>query len=252
MRKISITFLIILLCASWFTTFPCEAATVWSDDFDDGDYEGWTVTIGSFSAEENTLEAGTGDLNFVYHPSSVATGTWSFDISSETFALVYFMCSDGAIDQVNPISIDRIAHPDPACFLTINWVTDSVGLYRSIRDGDRSDDVRLAAYDSKTGFSGWQHIDVTRNSDGRICVYHEGDLIIDTVDRSITSITTSQFFAFWSSEEAAIDNIVVSNTVDILPPPPTPFYLQTWFLAAVGAVVFVAAFVIIAVMMRRK
>jgi len=35
-----------------------------------------------------------------------------------------------------------------------------------------------------------------------------------------------------------LDNIIVSDTVDIEPPlPEAPFYMQTWFLATVGVAV---------------
>ena len=232
--------LIILLCISLYMAYPCKAATVWSDDFDDGDYDGWTVTVGSFSAEENTLEAGSGDANLVYHPSSVATGTWSFDIliGAIDHADVFFMCSDAAIDQAYDFTqIDR------SCYLALS--DEGVVLLRQ-RDGPFE---ALTGYDFKIEISGWQHIDVTRNSDGRICVYQDGNLVIDTVE---TSVTTSQFFAFWNTgEEATIDNIVVSNTVDIEPPRSIPFYMQTWFLATVG-VVAVAIVVIVAFLKLRK
>jgi hypothetical protein len=53
--------------------------------------------------------------------------------------------------------------------------------------------------------------------------------------------------------EGAIDNIVVSNTVDIQPPP-LPFYREPWFILTVGAVVVaaVAGFFIVAYLMRRR
>jgi len=57
------------------------------------------------------------------------------------------------------------------------------------------------------------------------------------------SVVTPEFFALFGAaiKGVAIDNIVVSDTVDIEPPPknatPTPFYMQTWFLLTVGVAV---------------
>ncbi len=92
----------------------------------------------------------------------------------------------------------------------------------------------------------WQHIDVTRNVEGRTCVYLNRTLYIDMVDHVIR-----KSWSFWYGplSGAAIDNIVVSNTVDI-EPPPQPFYMQTWFLATVGAVAVAA--IILVIFLRHK
>jgi hypothetical protein len=89
----SLTALVMMLM---FASQPilCNAEIVWSDDFDDGTYDGWTVGEGSFSASEYMLEA-TGEFpNNIYHESSVITGTWSFDVLIETppsgYCLVIF------------------------------------------------------------------------------------------------------------------------------------------------------------------
>ncbi|MFW9927709.1 MAG: hypothetical protein ACFFDM_13240 [Candidatus Thorarchaeota archaeon] len=63
---------------------PQSAATaVWSDNFDDGNYAGWTITEGTWSVVSGILESE--DLGFSYglqriwHASSQIEGTWSFD-----------------------------------------------------------------------------------------------------------------------------------------------------------------------------
>ena len=82
-----------------------------------------------------------------------------------------------------------------------------------------------------------------------MCVYHNGSLVMDTVE---TTFTASQVFIYVASVPGkAIDNIVVSNTVDLLPPSPVPFYMQTWFSAAVGAVI-VAVVIVVAYVELRK
>jgi len=244
MRKISLAFLFVLLCASWFMTFPCEAATVWSDDFDDGDYEEWTVTNGTFIVEDGVLKNGPGDYNVRVHSSSVAFGTWSFDIlvSSAARTGVIFI-------GTHPVSYttDYPGFPLPRQGLGIQPWSSGFRLSR-IRDNSVVASIPTSGFAAPAGTSGWHHIDITRSSDGRICVYNNGTFVYDTVDESVTS--TSELFEVYI--EGAIDNIVVSDTVDIVAPPSTPFYMETWFLATTGAGVLVAAIVIIAVMMRRK
>jgi hypothetical protein len=236
----------ILLCVSLFMTFPCKAATVWSDNFDSGNYNGWTVTNGTFSAEDHTLRS-IGGGGVIIHPSSVTTGTWSFDILGVNDTGVGLMSSYPV-----PFSLARSGY---------GWIgIAKEGLVLGLDVAQGGAGVRVGQYDypSSKGASGWQHIDVTRSSDGRTCVYLNGTLVIDRV---INWNTTSEYFWVMFGEEAfpqigtsegAIDNIVVSNTVDIQPPPPIPFYMQTWFLATVGAVIVVVAVAAVFLLRRKK
>ena len=225
----SLSLILFLLVLSGFVIDSCSAATVWSDDFDDGDYDGWVVE-GKFTAEENTLKADSEVINVALCPSTVATGTWSFDVYVTNYGggTVYFMWS--------------IAQQGYA--LNIQTIGD-IALY--IGTGQTS--TEFTDYRFKSGILGWQHFDITRDSGGRICVYHNGSLIMDTVE---DSFAVSQYFGYQSNHPGkALDNIVVSDTVDILPPPPIPFYMQTWFAAAVGAVI-VAVVIIVAYVELRK
>ena len=83
--------------------------------------------------------------------------------------------------------------------------------------------------------------------DGRTCVYLNGTLVIDVVDHVVRK---SWFFMLTEVRDSAIDNIIVSNTIDIEPPSP-PFYMQTWFIATVFTVVAMAV-VIVVLLMRKK
>jgi len=224
-------------------TFPCKAATVWSDNFDSGNYNGWTVTNGTFSAEDHTLRS-VGGGGVIIYPSSVTTGTWSFDILGVNDTGVGFMGSYPV-----PFSLARPSYA---------WIgVAKEGVVLGLDVAANGQGVRVGQYNYPwTKTSGWQHIDITRSSDGRTCVYLNGTLVIDRV---ITSVTTSEYFWVMFGEEAfpnigysegAIDNIVVSNTVDIQPPP-LPFYMQTWFWIAVGTVI-VAVAVVAVLFLRRK
>jgi hypothetical protein len=230
-----ILFLNILLCISLFMTFPCKANVVWSDDFNDGDYRGWTIDGGTFSAEDNTLKTILGDSYYgIYISSFVATGTWSFDVLVGTETDIFFMYTPLMNEQDEYEGIE------------ILWYGTHLQLYSYSSFYDAGS-LRLGEYIFSSNIPGWQHLDVTRNSKGRICIYHNETLILDLIDQA--PLTSSEFFIYLPNGEAAIDNVVVSNTVDIEPPPSIPFYLQTWFLATAGAV---AAAIIVALLMLRK
>ncbi|MFW9944805.1 MAG: hypothetical protein ACFFB7_07395, partial [Candidatus Sifarchaeia archaeon] len=57
---------------------PSNATEIWSDDFEDGDYEGW-VTPSSYTASEGVLRAHRPSA-LIYRESTVSTGTWRFDL----------------------------------------------------------------------------------------------------------------------------------------------------------------------------
>ena len=104
----------------------------------------------------------------------------------------------------------------------------------------------IGEYILSSSASSWQHIDVTRDVDGRTRVYLNRTLYIDVVDHVVRK---SHVFWYEPYEGASIDNIVVSNTVDI-EPPPQPFYMQTWFLATVCTVAVVV--IILVIFLRHK
>jgi hypothetical protein len=73
-------------------------------------------------------------------------------------------------------------------------------------------------------------------------------MVMDTVD---LSVSTSQIFAYSAARSGqAIDNIVVSDTVDVLPPP-LQLWQQWWFWAAILAVVIMVS-VVAFFRLRRK
>jgi hypothetical protein len=231
--KYSVPFLVILLCISLSTTFPCRAATVWSDNFDDGNYNGWFDGETAFSAEDGTLKIAPGAFLFeLYHLSYVTTGTWSFDV---------------IVGKGMDIRLLYNAEGERQS-LTLSLYGTHILLY-SYRSFSDSESVRLGEFILPQGMSGWQHIDVTRDSDGRNCVYINGTLIMDVVDNAAI---TSEFFYFLSYGESAIDNVVVSNTVDIEPPPQIPFYMQMWFIETVSVVAVAAAIITVLFLRRRK
>jgi len=199
---------------------------VWSDNFDDGNYDGWTVQNGTFTVEDGVLKTGPGNLNIIscqsYGPSS---GTWSFDLLATGWTVVYFV---GNSQQ--------------------DLVIVFTGQYYYVERINVVDNSYSSAkFPGKA--SAWQHLNITRNLDGRICVYSNGTLVADYVDS--TYVPPPDFFEFYSTGgEAAIDNIVVSDTVDIQPPS-VPFYMQPWFIPSIAAVAVVIV-VTVVLLMRKK
>ena len=228
----------VLLCSLTFGPVPSTAAVVWVDDFNDGNYNGWTVrgflkidggilgqkkTEGNFSAADSTLRA-TGEpanvkdtlWNLAEHPSSVAYGTWSFDVNAmdipEHHFYVFFMINDWETFPESTYGYCIYISPKDAEFKLMKLAGDA----RFIK-------IPLDRYQfDLAAFSGWQHIDVTRDTDGQFYVYINGTLRLEAVD---TEITTSTNFRFGSETGPALDNVIVSDTVDITPAPATPEWL---------------------------
>jgi len=206
----------------------CKAAEVWSDDFNDRNYNGWTAfgldlttepqtqLAANYSAADGTLQ-NTGPQadrivwSYAVHGSSVAYGTWSFDVNavdtpSHHFC-VWFMTLDPIVLNGYDLAIavgrglgsgpDRLIDREFALFKHVNGRA-----------------FRLGRYAVPGRITGWQHIDITRDKSGQFYVYVNGTLRIKAID---IQHTTSKYFMFGSEVGPALDNVVVSDTVDIRP-----------------------------------
>ena len=56
-KFIHILFSIVIMFISGMAIHPCGSEVVWSEDFEDGDFDGWTVTQGDFTVENGYLES---------------------------------------------------------------------------------------------------------------------------------------------------------------------------------------------------
>jgi len=211
---------------------------MWSDDFNDGNYEGWTVQNGTFTVKNGRLKAGPGSYNVIMHQSSVAFGTWSFDLFSNSSAVIVFIGTYPLYSSLAPNQGYKLSQGGATGYFIQRYTSDSP--HGSVSRWDRSFGYEVSAFK-------WQHINITRSQDGHICIYDNGTLILDTADNA--NIPASEYFLF-SGKEAIIDNIVVSNTVDIQPPA-APFYMQTWFIPSI-AVIALVAIVTVVLLLRRK
>ncbi len=173
----------------------------------------------NYTLDEDTLRYQGDFSTYAYHESAVSFGTWSFDVdcvdTPRHHFYIAFMC-DGIIDP------EDIFGSIPAEY-GLAIVTDVFGsfdsefvLYRRAA-GDTNIAQVIDTY-SPSDMSGWFHIDITRNSTGDCHVFINGT---DRMQGLANIAVTSDYFGFYGPAGPAIDNVVVSNSIDVTPPTPT-------------------------------
>ncbi|MFW9795188.1 MAG: hypothetical protein ACFFEE_12845 [Candidatus Thorarchaeota archaeon] len=200
-----------------FLLLPQTAATiVWEDNFDDGNYDGWTVTDGSWAVVNGNLTAVyDGDTSHqIWSLSSQVVGTWSFDV---------FLA--GPQMSGNQIRVGFMGNG-----------TDTATYFLTIQPADTDSGIKFELGNWPLGYveiddfrQTCTHIDITRNSAGEMYLYvnktgpvAEPDLavvsllqfyLLDTSDRFVISSS--------NSDGSVIDNIVVNDEILITPPATT-------------------------------
>lgn len=211
--------------------FPqSAAAVVWSDNFDDGNYDGWTVEQGNWIVSDGTLmtpvEDWEGYARRIWHTSSQVVGTWSFDAfhPNSTFisyeSIFLFVANGSYINGTSP--------PDTYKGYGVRFFWDSIYLVR-MDDGD----ITSLGFLIREDYPGtWTHIDVTRNSTGGINVYINATSSTDThvpttAVPDLTAVDTVHSYSekFLITDQPAgnfrADNITVDDEIWITPPVPT-------------------------------
>jgi hypothetical protein len=172
---------------------------VWSDNFNDGNHVGWTVYNGEFNCAGSRCEGwGAGDFNDASHPSTVAVGTWSFDVDG--LPMIHFMASD-----LDPTS----DWPDNSYAFTFDPVD---GCWRLIRMTGGAFYPLRRSYEHIDGSS--VSVVITRNATDFIHIWINDDLCMTDQD---TTHSSSEYFYIRLQQGTWIDNIVVSDTVDRRP-----------------------------------
>ncbi len=254
-RSSSLVVVLGLCCLLWLVLGirVTDAATVWSDNFNDGDTVGWTLHTGGFTASSNYLQGSTAGTNHISHASTVASGTWSFDLHIDPLyqgenTAVFFMASD--------LNAGNNDYPENGYSIEIGygWIglADTFALVRY------ENDVRnpMDAYTPPSSQANF-HFDITRGDDDHIYVGIDGTLVMDR--QNSVHDTSTHFFVFMTGTDRWIDNVLVSNTVDYdfqdgngenggVTPPPLPLEL----IAIAGAVVAVIVIVVIVFILRRR
>jgi len=234
-----VVWLVLVILVSSIGPMPVSAEEVWSDDFNDGDYDGWTIygynftffpptpADGNFSAADNTLKATGPVYNYAAHPSSVAYGTWSFNVhvahTPMDYLIIFFLVSDFSQFLSGITGYSMIVNMD--------------GTFELKRHDGMPPVPTIGSYDAPGELSGLQDIRVTRSDSGQFRVHINGTLQMEEED---STYTTSEDFCFASESGQAIDNVVVSDTIDVTGGP-----LELLVIGIGGAAVVVIVAVVI-------
>ncbi|MFW9886606.1 MAG: hypothetical protein ACFFER_00380 [Candidatus Thorarchaeota archaeon] len=253
-KVIGITILF-LLCWMGYIPLASRGAVVWSDDFNDGNYDGWTICDNSthfdgdwgfggsnWTAANGWLQVESGfeekGWAIISHPSNVVYGKWSFDFKTE-------QREAGIIGSVRFISENFHDWDDYESEATLYLVQFTVsvletgsGMAIALAKSVDGVGTTIDSSESAVPIAGWHHIEVTRTTTGLLSVYHNGSLIVQGVG---PEIDTSEMFWLWFSLESMIDNVVVDDA------PPTD-----WLpIAIIGASAVVIVAVLVIILKRR-
>jgi hypothetical protein len=256
--------ILFLLCWIGYSPLEGRSVIVWSDDFNDGNYDGWTICSPSWgnppsnwSAANNCLQIEQDDYGSISHPSNVTYGTWSFDFKANGTQVAIGVGVDIAF-------VSNDVH-DPAetptaglwsCYgFKAHGASGGTGfrLYLLKWHGGVRTDI---GYNSTVlPVAGWHHVDVTRNTTGYFRVYHNGSLVIQGVD---TELTASKLFVVSLADWLMIDNVVVddepiplSDPTTTTPPPTTPTPIDWVSIGIIGASAVVIIAVVVIILKRR-
>jgi hypothetical protein len=205
---------LLLVCSASCASPPGRAATVWSDDFSDGDYAGWTVEAGTYTAVNYRLENMGNIINVIHHASTVAMGTWSFDLD-----IISPITGNDAEVSFLAIDLNPTTHYAQNGY-AVEFSMAKVWLIKYV-DGSPT---TLASYyigpNEGTVLRALEHVDVTRNTAGEMHVWVNGTHRLFYQD---TTFSSSTYLVHDSSSSVAhyLDNVMVSDTIDLQPPTTT-------------------------------
>ena len=199
-----------------FSLLPQTAATVvWEDNFDDGNYNGWTVTEGGYEViDSNYLRTSFPEGAHhcrIWHSSDQVVGTWSFDIRPSAFQCEVLFMANGT----DP--------PEDYDGYGIKLTEDYISLIKRKGSWDGGD-TTLAYSSIGDTESKWTHIDVTCDDTGEFNVYvnatsNSAIPIINAVDTEFSYSERFVLDCHWAL--SSFDNITVDNEILITPIPTT-------------------------------
>jgi len=172
-----------------------DDSIVWSDDFEDGELDGWDVwwQKGIYSIDDGILTIKTGgDL---YHESSVLNGTWSFDLflDDNSDTTHEFRFTEGTYNFQN-LEVKQAEN-------TQIWVTTQ-----------RDDGEAIPSHvDLGKKLSGWHHFDITREESGMIKIYLDGEFILEHFDDR--EFDAEKLVVMYCCSGPVLDNLVVRDKV---------------------------------------
>lgn len=239
-KLLSLGFLLLVL--GFAVSPPCQAAPVWSDNFNDLNYNGWTIHEGTFSAADANLACGPDIWNFIHHPSTLNCGKWEFDVfvNSTVGIDVFFMAQD--------LTGSGVLFTQNSYFLRFNPYDGWIRLYKR-ESGSPS---VLRSYMTPISLGTLFEVVVCRNSTGGFNVWLDG---VERMEAVSTHLDSSTYFVVRITESGYIDNIVVDdepcNEND--DSEDNPLLIDPILLAvALGVVAIAIIIIVVFVIIRRR
>ena len=199
--------ILFLFCWMGFSPLASRGTGAWSDDFDDGDFVGWTIFEGgsSWTATNEYLQIDQGSAGSISHPSTVAYGTWSFD----------YKVNEGSFDGFAVDFISNDVNEVGMGLWNCYWLSFAPSYTQEVEVWIRlhyynysSGDIIIDSAEDYIPLAGWHHIKVTRTTAGLFSVYHNGSLIMQGEH---TDMKTSELFILNGDHQEMFDNVVVDD-----------------------------------------
>ena len=207
--------LLSLLCVLSYAPAQVSGALVWSEYFNELDFDTWTMQ--SCQLIDNELHGVNGDhapAVMAYRESTVAVGTWKFDLREVgewgeelDICKIYFM---------SPLELEI---PDWEYYaLSIVHASGSGGVrlsYTIEKYIDNQPKVIVASYlgeymESTKGTL--HHFAITRVESGQMTVYLNGTQVMQGND---ADLTTTGWFGFYTWDDWSLDNVEVYDTIEV-------------------------------------
>ena len=206
-RILMLSLVALLLCSAAWCNLASAAEHDWSDDFEDDNYDGWTIIQGDFDVVDGNLVGttnGPADSHCsIYHESNVSMGTWSFDVYIPLALAAHWI--PVAFMAESPTHLADVYYV-VEFYNTEMFLSRYNGLSQSI----------VGNYDFPGGtHCGLHHISVVRNETNYLYLYHNGTVVIEGL--SLVPLLEWNYFVFYSFLDGAaawIDNVNVTEYVE--------------------------------------
>ena len=211
---VSVTFLLLVIGSF---TLQVSAGVVWSDDFNDQNYDGWTILEGAFTISDSPKYSLTADFvgnSMIYYPSAQFNGEWIFELyedgTEEDAIEILFMATGSTLEDFEGYSL----------YLTYSEVDYDVEFCRWNYSStyERSARWILDSFDIWISTEtlpdpGWHWYNISRDLTGNFTVSRDNEVIITTSpeleEYEFTSPNyDSDKFVVRAEEGASIDTII--------------------------------------------
>jgi hypothetical protein len=231
--------LLTLLCLIAFAPNQSSAALVWSEYFDELDDDIWTYQ--SCQIVDGVLRGTHADhasAVHLYRESTVAVGTWKFDLTEVgEWGEELDICRIYILSPLEPEVPDweyyalSIVHAGGAAGQRLSYTLDKYV--------DNNPRVLLDTYigePQETTVGTFHQFMITRGSGGQMSVYLNSTLIMQATD---TDLDSTGYFGFYTWDDWALDNIEVYDTIGT-----GDSVLTVVAMGAVGVIVIVAVLIV--------